>query len=104
MIGMYFREYELEAVKTASYKDPDYLPMGLAEEAGELIHEYARCKRKGVEMDVKALKSEVGDVLWVLSQISRENGFWLQDAAQDNIDKLKARESTGAIHDKALRG
>lgn len=104
MLGLYFREYELEAVKTASYKDPDYLPLGLSEEVGELLHEYARCKRKGVEMDVKALKSEVGDVLWVLSQIAREHGFWLQEAAEDNMSKLRQRTETGAIHDKTLRG
>jgi len=100
---MYFREYELKAANTASYKDPDYLPLGLAEEVGELLHEYARCKRKGVDMDTKALKSEVGDVLWVLSQISRENGFWLQDAAHDNIRKLKSRQKDGTIHLKENR-
>ena len=89
--GWYFRDYEMAAVKTASYKDPDYLPLGLVEEVGELVHEYARCKRKGVDMDVEALKNEVGDVLWVLSQISRQHDFSLEEAAIGNIEKLKER-------------
>jgi NTP pyrophosphatase (non-canonical NTP hydrolase) len=41
-----FESYQRLASKTASYKDPDYLPLGLTEECGELVHEYARCKEK----------------------------------------------------------
>jgi NTP pyrophosphatase (non-canonical NTP hydrolase) len=101
--AMYVRDYELAAKETASYKDKDYLPLGLAEETGELIHEYARCKRKGVKMDIEALKSEVGDVVWVLSQICRENGFWLEEAMSGNIEKLSKRDGEGTLHLKGNR-
>lgn len=99
-----FKLYEEEAQKTATYKDKDYLPLGLTEEVGELVHEYARCKRKGVDMDVESLKSEVGDVLWVLSQIAREHGFTLSDAAVNNIEKLRIRKQQGTVHEKVGRG
>ncbi len=100
---MKFSEYEKGAAKTASFLDLDYLPLGLAEETGELIHEFARCKRKGVEMDIEALKSEVGDVLWMLSQIAIHHGFTLEEAAYGNLEKLYARSMLGAIHDKTNR-
>lgn len=98
-----FALYEEEAKKTATYKDSDYLPLGLTEEVGELVHEYARCKRKGVDMDTKALMSEVGDVLWVLSQIAREHDFTLAAAASDNLAKLHTRKLQGTIHEKVGR-
>tara|TARA_B100000780_G_scaffold278781_1_gene253646 strand:+ start:5512 stop:5820 length:309 start_codon:yes stop_codon:yes gene_type:complete len=98
-----FESYQRLASKTASYKDPDYLPLGLTEECGELVHEFARCKRKGVPMDIKALSSEIGDVLWMLSQICREHNLSLADVATENIEKLKQREHSGSIHEKSNR-
>tara|TARA_B110000211_G_scaffold22400_1_gene23134 strand:- start:752 stop:1060 length:309 start_codon:yes stop_codon:yes gene_type:complete len=98
-----FDSYQRLAKKTASYQDPDYLPLGLAEECGELVHEFARCKRKGVPMDIEALESEVGDVLWVLSQICTEHGLSLGWVATNNIAKLKQRDSQGSIHEKENR-
>ena len=98
-----FDKYQTLASMTASYKDPDYLPLGLAEECGELVHEFARCKRKGVPMDIEALSSEVGDVLWMLSQICREYDLSLADVAKANIEKLAARMDAGMIHDKEGR-
>jgi NTP pyrophosphatase (non-canonical NTP hydrolase) len=99
-----FSSYQRLASKTASYKDPDYLPLGLVEECGELVHEFARCKRKNVPMDVEALSSEIGDVLWILSQMCRENDLSLADVATKNIAKLKKRDSEGSIHSKENRG
>ena len=101
--GMAFSAYELVAQKTATYKDADYLPLGLAEEVGELIHLFGAAKRKGTTVDQDELISEVGDVLWVLSQIARENGFWLDHAAMSNMAKLRKRDLQGTIHDKTNR-
>ena len=101
--GLAFSHYELGAQHTATYKDVDYLPLGLAEEVGELIQLFAEAKRKDIPVDQDKLISEVGDVLWVLSQIARENGFWLDQAAGDNLAKLRKRDLQGAIHDKTSR-
>ena len=101
--GLAFSAYELVAQKTATYKDPDYLPLGLAEEVGELIQLFANAKRKGIVVDQDEVISEVGDVLWVLSQIARENGFWLDEAAGVNMAKLRKRDLQGTVHDKTNR-
>ncbi len=98
-----FREYEESSYKTASFQDVDYLPLGLTEEVGELVHEFARAKRTGVEVNKEAVQDELGDVLWMLAQIARENGFTLEEAARRNIEKLKARTEKGSIHDKDNR-
>jgi len=100
---MDFSSYEEESYKTASYKSPDYLPLGLTEEVGELVHEFAKVKRTGIEVDKEAVKSELGDVLWVLAQIARENGFTLEEAAKGNIKKLRDRAEKGSIHNKDFR-
>jgi NTP pyrophosphatase (non-canonical NTP hydrolase) len=101
--GLYFSDYEFTAAKTATYKDVDYLPLGLGEETGELLHEFARAKRRGVALDQQKVIDEVGDVLWVLSQICRENKFSLETAARANMEKLTGRSHTGTIHDKRRR-
>jgi len=98
-----FKEYEQDSYKTASFEDVDYLPLGLTEEVGELVHEFARAKRTGVEINKEAVQDELGDVLWMLAQIARENGFTLEEAAKRNIEKLKARTAKGSIHDKDFR-
>jgi NTP pyrophosphatase (non-canonical NTP hydrolase) len=98
-----FKEYEQASYKTASFQDVDYLPLGLTEEVGELVHEFARAKRTGVEINKEAVQDELGDVLWMLAQIARENGFTLEEAAKRNIEKLKARTAKGSIHDKDFR-
>jgi NTP pyrophosphatase (non-canonical NTP hydrolase) len=99
-----FDIYSKAANKTASYHSVDYLPLGLAEEVGELIHEYARVKRTGdCSLNKDSIKSEIGDILWVLSQMAEECGFELADAARYNIKKLQNRKEHKAIHDKTNR-
>ncbi len=98
-----FSEYQNKARLTATYKDAGYLPLGLTEEVGELVHEFAKVKRTGVELDRDAVKDELGDVLWVLSQMARESGFTLEEAARHNIEKLTQRSNSGSIHNKKSR-
>lgn len=98
-----FSEYQNKAELTATYKDVGYLPLGLTEEVGELVHEFAKVKRTGVKLDRDAVKDELGDVLWVLSQMARESGFTLEEVARYNIDKLTQRSYSGNIHNKEFR-
>lgn len=99
-----FDIYSREANRTASYYSVDYLPLGLAEEVGELIHEYAKVKRTGdCSLNKSSIKSEIGDVLWVLSQMADECGFGLADAARCNINKLQDRKEQKSIHNKENR-
>ena len=44
-----------------------------------------------------AIKYELGDVLWYISQLSSELGYELEDIASSNMEKLNSRKSRGKI-------
>ncbi len=49
------------------------------------------------DADREALKYELGDVLWYLAQIATELDLSLDEIAQANLDKLKARMERNTI-------
>ncbi|MGJ3237491.1 MAG: nucleoside triphosphate pyrophosphohydrolase family protein [Anaerolineae bacterium] len=82
--------------------DPIVYPtLGLVNEAGEFAGKIKKIFRdKGGEFsdaDKDALKSELGDVLWYLTQICTNLGFTLEEIAEDNLDKLFSRLERGVI-------
>lgn len=83
--------------------DPIPALLGLSAEAGEVGDVWFKAQRNDVEVDVNDVISEVGDVLFYCSIIARENGFTLEEALQNNMDKLSDRESKDALHNKANR-
>lgn len=93
-------EYQVEAhsFRLTSAQDPFYPILGLSGEVGELLSLYAKGIRDGWkyqhQMDVK---KELGDILWMVSQIAIDNGFTLGDVAQTNIEKLKDRQLRDVI-------
>jgi NTP pyrophosphatase (non-canonical NTP hydrolase) len=64
-------------------------------EAGEFAGKVKKIFRdkNGVisDADREALKQELGDVLWYLTQIATELDLSLDEIAQTNIDKLASR-------------
>lgn len=72
-----------------------YPTLGLVNEAGELAGKVKKIFRdkQGIisDADREALKFELGDVLWYLTQIATELNLSLDDIAQANIDKLASR-------------
>ena len=95
-----FSEYQQRTSDTARYPDvgqnPIYPTLGLAGEAGEVAEKVKKVLRdKGGKFDaetVAALKKELGDVLWYVSQIATEFGLSLQDdVAHGNLSKLASR-------------
>ena len=104
---MDFDEYQTQASKTATFegKDPTYvrmyLSLGVAGESGELIEKVKKVVRNdGGEVSAEkreAIKHEIGDVLWYLSQLARSLGIPFSDAAKANLDKLADRAARGVI-------
>lgn len=104
---MDFDEYEKLAARTATFTGKQkeyalmYLTLGVAGEAGEIAEKIKKILRNdnGAISDEKreALKLEIGDVLWYLSQLSRELGFPFSEAAAANIQKLADRAARGVI-------
>ncbi len=78
-----------------------YPTIGLANEAGEVAGKIKKIFRDkgGVisEEDRSALKKELGDVLWYLTQICTELDLTLEEVAEYNVEKLASRLQRGVI-------
>ena len=78
-----------------------YPTLGLVNEAGEFAGKIKKIFRdKGgnfSQEDKEALKGELGDVLWYLTQICTNLGFTLEEVAEGNLDKLFSRLERGKI-------
>lgn len=104
---MDFNEYQKLAARTATFEGRDpwyplmYVALGIAGESGELIEKLKKVMRNdnGVISDEKreAMKQEIGDVLWYLSQFARLIDIPFEDAAKANIDKTWDRAQRGVI-------
>ena len=102
---MELNDYQREARKTALYPEAGsnviYPTLGLVGEAGEVADKVKKILRdkKGVfDKDSKdAIKFELGDVLWYISQLSSELGYELEEVAHANLQKLNSRKSRGKI-------
>lgn len=65
--------------------------IGAVTESGELIDALKKSIYYGKPLDKVNLVEEVGDVMWYLALILRELDMTFEDAAQININKLRAR-------------
>jgi len=96
-----FDEYQERAWEFRAWPDTEvgnmYPVLGLAEEAGEVVGKVAKATRKGVPVDVEALKKELGDVLWQLSAVATTYDLDLLDIALSNLQKLQDRDNRGVI-------
>ena len=64
---------------------------GLAEEAGEVLSHVRKHVMQGRSLDRDAVALELGDALWCLAIAADTLGISLNDVAQRNIEKLRAR-------------
>ena len=102
---MNFTEYQQKAKNTAKYPiighGVIYPTLGLTNEAGEVAGKIKKVFRDkdGIISDEtrEALKAELGDVLWYLSQTATELGLSLNEIAEYNIAKLLDRQARGKI-------
>ena len=104
---MEFNEYQKLASRTAVFSGKQaefplaYVALGLAGESGELIEKIKKVLRNhdGIVSEEKreAIKLEIGDCLWYLSQIARMCDISFDDAAKANVAKLSDRAERGVI-------
>ena len=102
---MDFKTYQKNARETAQYPNLGenyiYPTLGLVGEAGEVaekIKKVIRDKKGLFDNESKsAIKKELGDVLWYLSNLCTEFNFNFEDVALQNLEKLKVRASKGKI-------
>lgn len=89
-----FDLYQRLSALTAIYpkeKGIEYTTLGLVGEAGEIANKVKKFLRGDGELDKQALLHELGDVLWYVSQLSKEMGINLSDVAISNVKKLQTR-------------
>ncbi|MBX2998315.1 MAG: nucleoside triphosphate pyrophosphohydrolase family protein [Caldilineaceae bacterium] len=100
-----FNTYQRESRRTWNLIHTDhaivYPTLGLVNEAGEVAGKVKKIFRdkNGLigEEDRQALKGELGDVLWYLTQICTELDLTLAEVAAANLDKLFSRLERGKI-------
>ncbi len=100
-----FATYQSESRKTWHRISTDhpiiYPTLGLTNEAGEVAGKVKKIFRdKGGVIspeDREALKHELGDVLWYLTQICTELDLTLDEVAGANLTKLFSRLERGQI-------
>lgn len=103
---MHFHEYQEAATRTFKYDNDMGLPpiafcaLGLTEEAGEVAGKIKKYYRDTLDIDTTrdAIRKELGDVLWYLSQVARLWGLTLDSVAHENLAKLADRVKRGVIH------
>lgn len=97
---MRFDEYQELAGRTSP---PDRLPiekltngaLGLGGEAGEVVELVKKHRYHGHALDADAVAKELGDVLWYVAEVCTAVGLSLDEVAQRNVAKLKARYPEG---------
>ena len=102
---MDFNVYQKKSRKTAGYPDIGhpviYPTLGLVNEAGEVagkIKKVFRDKDGQISEETReALKAELGDVLWYITQVATELNLTLDEIAEYNISKLYDRLERGKI-------
>lgn len=92
---MNFDEYQTQARRTQNkalslFDTRQHALFGLASEVGE-IHGLFQKQKQGHVLDETALRLEIGDVLWFLSELCDVYGWYLEDIAIANIQKLRNR-------------
>lgn len=106
---MTFDEYQKKAKTTAIYPKFGgvtwvYPALGLASEAGEVANKLKKVIRdqNGAMTDEvrQAVKAEIGDALWYISQLAGELDFKLEDVASSNLAKLSSRKERGKLQGK----
>jgi NTP pyrophosphatase (non-canonical NTP hydrolase) len=103
---MEFKKYQAKTATTAIYpgrctlQGVLYTALGLGE-VGEIQGKVKKILRDSngiISVDtVVAIKGEIGDCLWYLSQLCTELGLDLDTVAEENLKKLADRAARGVL-------
>lgn len=91
-----------------SCANDSYMLLNLVAEVGEYAGKIAKAIRKNEcsfdegdyyvdKHHIDELKLEAGDILWQLAGVCYNMGWYLDEVAQANLDKLASRQQRGVI-------
>ena len=103
---MKFSDYQALARKTqrTDLKPGEKLAhavCGIASEAGEIAGIFQKSMQGHVVVR-SDLTKEIGDVLWMLSELCDVYGFDMGEVANENIEKLKKRYPEGFSEERSI--
>lgn len=90
-----YQKLALRTAKGQPGKRIDEAALGLAGEAGEVADLVKKYRHHGHDLDVDAMRLELGDVLWYIASMADAVGLRLEEVAAANIAKLEARYPDG---------
>lgn len=93
-------DYQETARETAIYPEKHaitYPLLGLVGEVGEFANKYKKVIRDGREFPIDDMVSELGDILWYLSNLAYDCGIALDVIARENVAKLQDRQARNVI-------
>lgn len=102
---MTFDEYQEAAGKMAKYPNQGnnlvYTVLGLCGESGEVAEKVKKLIRDADGIITpefrSAIRGELGDVLWYISQAAWELGLTFDEVAEANLAKLEGRLARGTL-------
>lgn len=103
---MTLNEYQKLAARTINPRlvknqMEDHALKGMGSELGEINGIYQKVYQDH-PMDYGHVKKELGDLMWFVAEYCTSQGWNMDDVAQLNIDKLRARFPEGFEADKSL--
>ncbi len=103
---MTIREYQLKAARTMNPKlsveqTIRHALDGMAAEDGE-VHSIFQKVLQGSTFDAEHLKKEIGDLLWMIAELTTAYGIDLDEVATMKITKLEARYPDGFDEERHL--
>jgi len=78
---------------------PAYYALGLAGETGELIELVKKFVYHGRDADFDKVLREAGDVMWYLTRLLSCYGWTVEDAMDNNVEKMRLRYPDGYSHE-----
>jgi len=99
---MEFNEYQERAKETLMYPDKldggfFYTALALAGEVGELLNKIKKIARDNIQIKKEEIISELGDILWYLSETARNFNISLEEVAEYNLKKIRSRKERGTL-------
>lgn len=93
---MQMNEFQKAALRTGNTEAPINMQilnycLGLAGETGEYVDLLKKHMFHNHDITSEQIASELGDILWYVAMCAHVAGLSLEDVAQFNVDKLKAR-------------
>jgi NTP pyrophosphatase (non-canonical NTP hydrolase) len=79
--------------------DREYALLNLLAEAGEVAGKAAKLRRDGGDIEEynRAIKKELGDVMWQVAAVAQDHGLSLSEVATHNLEKLSSRQQRNVI-------